>query len=69
MPGLETYRQFRFCLYMKILDDSKNMSKSDAWERWQGMSNYDMRPREKEFLSFVVSNKNGKKFYFNFHFG
>ena len=55
MPSLETYRRFRFCLYMKILEDCKNMSKSDAWEKWEGISDYDMRPREKEFLSFVVS--------------
>ena len=55
MPSLETYRKFRFSLYMKILEDSKNMSKLDAWEKWDGISDYNMRPREKEFLSLVVS--------------
>ena len=55
MPSLETYRKFRFCLYMKILEDSKSMSKLDAWEKWDKISDYDMRPREIEFLSLVVS--------------
>ena len=50
-PSLETYRRFRFCLYMNILEDSKIMTKSDAWEKWHEISNYDMRPREKQFLS------------------
>ena len=64
MPSLETYRQFRFCLYMQILKDSKNMSKSDAWEKWEDMSDYDMRPREKRFLSFVISKINEYKIVF-----
>ena len=55
MPSLETYRRFRFSLYMKILDDSKGLSKSKAWEKWEDICDYDMRPREKEFLSFLVS--------------
>ena len=55
MPSLETYRKFRFCLYMKILEDSKSMSKLGAWEKWDKISDYDMRPREIEFLSLVVS--------------
>ena len=58
MPSLETYRRFRFCLYMKILEDSKNMSKADAWEQWADISDYDMRAREKRFLSFVISKLN-----------
>ena len=61
MPSLETYRKFRFSLYMKILEDSKNMSKSDAWEKWDRISDYDMRPKEIEFLSFVVSKKHEYK--------
>ena len=62
MPSLQTYRRFRFCLYMQILDDSKR-SKSDAWEKWEDICDYDMRPREKEFLSFVVSKVNELKQY------
>lgn len=55
MPSLETYRWFRYSLYMKILEDSKDLSKSETWEKWEDICDYDMRPREKEFLSFVVS--------------
>ena len=55
VPNLETYRRFRFCLYMTILEESKRMhSKSDVWEKWHGISDYDMRPREKQFLRIGV---------------
>ena len=53
-PNLETYRRFRFCLYMTILDDSKKLTKSEAWKKWDGISNYDMTIRERQFLSFMV---------------
>lgn len=40
---------------MTILEDSKKMGKPAVWEKWEQISNYDMRPREKQFLSAVVS--------------
>ena len=41
---------------MTILEDSKKMGKPAVWEKWEQISNYDMRPREKQFLSAVVSD-------------
>jgi len=56
VPSLETYRRFRFHLYMAILEDTKKLSKSESWEKWKGMSDYDMRPREKQFLRSSISD-------------
>ena len=54
-PSLETYRRFRFSLYMAILEDSTKIGKSATWKKWEQISNYDMRPKEKQYLSAVVS--------------
>ena len=40
---------------MTILEDSKKIGKSATWEKWEQISNYDMRSKEKQFLSAVVS--------------
>ena len=50
-PNLETYRQFRFCMYMQIMKDAKSeSSKSDIFEKWKKICNYDMEPCEKEYI-------------------
>ena len=40
---------------MTILEDSTKLSKAEAWKKWEGISYYDMRPREEQFLRLMVS--------------
>ena len=49
-PNLETYRQFRFALYMKIMNDSQEMSAEVAFLKWKKICQRDMKDCERDYL-------------------
>ena len=50
-PSLETYRKFRFCMYMDIMNESRpDSDKASVFRKWKKICNYDMEPCEKEYI-------------------
>ena len=50
-PSIETYRKFRFCMYMEIMNDAQSgQDKAAVFRKWQRICNYDMEPCEKDFI-------------------
>ena len=50
-PSIETYRKFRFCMYMEIMNDAQSgQDKATVFRKWQRICNYDMEPCEKDFI-------------------
>ena len=50
-PSIETYRKFRFCMYMEIMNDAQSgQDKVAVFRKWQRICNYDMEPCEKDFI-------------------
>ena len=50
-PSIETYRKFRFCMYMEIMKDAQSgQDKTAVFRKWQKICNYDMEPCEKDFI-------------------
>ena len=50
-PSIETYRKFRFCMYMEIMNDAKSgADKASVFRIWKKICNYDMEPCEKDFI-------------------
>ena len=50
-PSIETYRKFRFCMYMEIMKDAQSeQDKAVVFRKWQKICNYDMEPCEKDFI-------------------
>ena len=50
-PSIETYRKFRFGMYMEIMNDAKSgRDKAAVFRKWQRICNYDMEPCEKDFI-------------------
>ena len=50
-PSIETYRKFRFSMYMEIMNDAQSeQDKAIAFRKWKKICNYDMKPCEKDFL-------------------
>ena len=49
-PNIESYRQFRFALYMEIMKDSKRMSAQKAFSKWIKITRHNMKECEQDFL-------------------
>ena len=50
-PSIETYRKFRFCMYMEIMNDTQSgLDKPTVFRKWKKICNYDMQPCEKDFI-------------------
>ena len=50
-PSIETYRRFRFCMFMEIMNDAQSApDKATAFRKWKKICNYDMEPCEKDFI-------------------
>ena len=50
-PSIETYRKFRFCMYMQIMNDTRSGSdKAAVFRKWKRICNYDMEPCERDFI-------------------
>ena len=50
-PSIETYRRFRFCMYMEIMNDAQSApDKATAFRKWKKICNYDMEPCERDFI-------------------
>ena len=50
-PSIETYRGFRFCMYMEIMNDAQSgHDKAVVFRKWRRMCDYDMEPCEKDFI-------------------
>ena len=55
-PSLETYRRFRFCMYMDIMNESRlDSDKAAVFQKWKKICNYDMEPCEKEYIRLVLN--------------
>ena len=50
-PSIETYRNFRFFMYLEIMKDAQSeQDKAVVFRKWQKICNYDMEPCEKDFI-------------------
>ena len=56
-PSIETYRKFRFCMYMEIMNDARSgADKGSVFRIWKKICNYDMEPCERDFIRIGFSN-------------
>ena len=50
-PNIETYRNFRFSMYMNIMNDARSgLDKAIVFRKWKNICKFDMKPCEKHFL-------------------
>ena len=55
-PSLETYRRFRFSMYMDIMNESRlGSNKAAVFQKWKKICRYDMEPCEKEYIRLVFN--------------
>ena len=50
-PHIDTYRKFRFNMYMDIMDDARSgLDRARVFGKWKEICNFDMEPCEKDYL-------------------
>ena len=50
IPNIETYRSFRFGMYMEIMNDTTEKPRAQVFKKWEEICYTDMRQAEQKFI-------------------